>query len=119
MATRQTASRTADAARGLRNRRIDGGKIISTGEILQRRIAERLPTSSLCSIAADFVLVARSACETAQWLGTPRWLVRAAAGLCLLSLLAGPVDQQAGRDVGQGFDDPITLSAVTEIEELT
>jgi hypothetical protein len=91
MATRQTASTTEGAARGLRNRRLDGGKIISTGELLQRRIAERLPTSGLCSIAADFVLVARSACETAQWLATPRWLVRAGAGLSLLSLLAGPV----------------------------
>lgn len=83
------ASKSAPGRRlGLSYRTIDSSKIVTTGETLRRRIAERFPDSALCDIAMDFVSLARNASATAEWLAAPHRPVRACAALGLIALAA-------------------------------
>ncbi len=72
-------------------RALDPDKIISTAELLARRVYERFPDSALTEIAAEFVALARSASDVARWLGAPHRPVRAGVWLGLVTLAAAAV----------------------------
>jgi type II secretory pathway pseudopilin PulG len=66
-------------------RRLDTAKIIQTAERLEARIAERLPETGLCRVAAELALLSRDTADKAQRLEPPLWLLRAAIALVVLA----------------------------------
>jgi hypothetical protein len=67
-------------------RELNPDRIVETSEMLQRRIEERFPGSSLGRLAAELRDVARAAQQVAAWLGRPIWWVRIGVGLSLAIL---------------------------------
>jgi hypothetical protein len=67
-------------------RELSPDRIVETSEMLQRRIAERFPDSSLSRLAVELGDVARAAQQVAAWLARPIWWVRIGVGLALAIL---------------------------------
>lgn len=73
-------------------RRLSPDSVLSTAELLARRIAERFPDRGLARVAQETVEVTREAAELADWLARPipwarttAWLV---TGICAFALIA-------------------------------
>lgn len=67
-------------------RELNPERIIETSVVLQRRIQERFPDSSLSRIAQELVDVARSAHQVSEWLARPIVWVRVAVALAVAVL---------------------------------
>ncbi len=69
-------------------RNLDAKQIVTTVEVLARRVEERFPDASLCKVAEEVVRVARGAAERVEALGRPNVALRAGVWL-LVAGLAG------------------------------
>src|SRR5215470_4911665 len=58
-------------------RSLDAARIAETTERLGRRISERFPGSGLSGVAQSLHDEVTNAAETARWLATPQWWIRA------------------------------------------
>jgi hypothetical protein len=67
-------------------RELNPERIIETSVLLQRRIQERFPDSSLSRIAQELVGVAQSAHQVSAWLARPIVWVRVAVGVAVAVL---------------------------------
>ena len=67
-------------------RELDPERIVETSVLLQRRIQERFPDSSLSRIALELVDVAKSARQVSTWLARPIVWVRVAVGVAVAIL---------------------------------
>lgn len=67
-------------------RELNPERIIETSVLLQRRIQERFPDSSLSRIAQELVSVAKSAQQVSEWLSRPIIWVRVAVGVAVAIL---------------------------------
>jgi hypothetical protein len=67
-------------------RELNPERIIETSVLLQRRIQERFPDSSLSRIAQELVNVAKSAQQVSEWLSRPIIWVRIAVGVAVAIL---------------------------------
>ena len=67
-------------------RELNPERIVETSVVLQRRIQERFPDSSLSRVALELVEVARSAQQVASWLARPIIWVRAAVAVAVAIL---------------------------------
>ena len=82
-------------------------RIIETSELLQKRIEERFPRSSLGQVASELTAVARASERVSVWLSRPIVWVRVAVGLAvgLLVLLVGTALSMMKLDVKGGFSE--------------
>jgi len=87
-ATPALSARPRPDAVGVVYRRLDGGRIAATLELLSRRIAERFPDSGLYRVSLEMLEVAREARANVEFLRRPYWPVRVAA-LSFVTLLVG------------------------------
>ena len=69
-------------------RSLDASRIADTADRLGRRISERFPGSGLSGVAESLRAEVINAAETAEWLATPQWGVRAIAFLAIATMLA-------------------------------
>jgi len=69
-------------------RSLDAGRIAETADRLGKRITERFPGSGLSGVAESLHAEVLAAGETARWLATPQWWVRAIAVGTILLMLA-------------------------------
>lgn len=67
-------------------RELNPERIVETSLLLQRRIQERFPDSSLSRIAQELVDVAKAAQQVSQWLARPIIWVRVAVGVAVAVL---------------------------------
>lgn len=76
-------SRPTDSLRSL-----TPSKVVETIGILQRRIEERFPSSSLATIASELHTISKDAVVRADRIRRPNWLLRAAIALLIAVILA-------------------------------
>ena len=69
-------------------RSLDSDKIIDTTRILQSRIAERFPGSSLSKVAEELHAEARTAADTSLWLAKPLMWTRILAVVSIVLMVA-------------------------------
>jgi len=69
-------------------RSLDAARIAETADRLGKRITERFPGSGLSGVAESLHAEVLAAGETARWLATPQWWVRAIAVGTILLMLA-------------------------------
>lgn len=69
-------------------RALDADAIIATCARLSGRIGERFPGSGLSKVAQELLAVARDTTETIGHIRRPRWWIRFAVALAVLSMLA-------------------------------
>jgi len=69
-------------------RALDEAKIVETLERLRNRIGERFPHSGLRRVAEELIAVARDVSDVVDYIRTPNWPIRAAAGLAILAMIA-------------------------------
>lgn len=70
-------------------RRLDPEKIVTTVEMLQRRIGERFPNSGLVEVCSELLKVARESQERAAWIARPQRALRASIGVLVVVIVAG------------------------------
>ncbi len=64
---------------------VNPDKVVSTIDLLQRRIDERFPDSGLSNICGQLLGVAQNMKQRAEWIARPvRWLRFTALGVCVL-----------------------------------
>ena len=68
---------------------LDPGKIISSLELLTRRIYERFPTSGLYRVSSQLLEFCRNAQEDARWVSQPIMVLRISAIAFVLLVFAG------------------------------
>ncbi len=69
-------------------RRLDSEKIIETVRALRDRIEDRFPGSGLGKVIAELLQVAQETIARIEWIQRPHFLLRAAAAMLTLSILA-------------------------------
>lgn len=69
-------------------RSLTPSKVVETIGLLQRRIEERFPTSSLANIASELHIISKDAVVRADRIRRPNWLLRVAIGLLIAVILA-------------------------------
>ncbi len=69
-------------------RRLTPSKVVETIGLLQRRIEERFPGSSLANIANELHTISKDAVVRADRIRRPNWLLRAAIALLIAFILA-------------------------------
>ncbi len=69
-------------------RRLDAGEIIETVKALRNRIEERFPGSGLGKVVGELLEVAEETVERTGWIQKPHLLLRAAALLLSLAIIA-------------------------------
>ena len=67
-------------------RELDAGKILSTIETLEKRVAERFLESGLRQLCQELLEIARDASERAASMARPNWPLRAAVGLIISAI---------------------------------
>ena len=68
--------------------RLDPLKIVSTAELLSRRIRERFPDSGLARLSDELVTLASHAKETSEWIEQPNMRLRALS-VAVVTLIVG------------------------------
>jgi preprotein translocase subunit SecG len=100
-------------------RTLDAGHIIDTLRLLEQRISERLPNSSLASVCRDLVAIAGETQQRTQTIAKPNLALRAAilvavaAGVAGLVLVAHTVNVQMGNaeifSIFQGVESAMNI----------
>lgn len=99
---------------------LDAPKIIATLERLERRIEERFPESSLCRVAHEISVTARTLSQTALSLGNPHWPQRIAAAVLIVTLVVasltalGALVARVAREQGGTFGNITDLAQGVE-----
>lgn len=70
-------------------RSLDPEKIVTTVEMLHRRIGERFPGSGLSGVCGELLKVARESRERAAWIVRPQRALRASIGVLIVVIVAG------------------------------
>jgi hypothetical protein len=87
-------------------RELNAARIVETADVLQRRVAERFPGSSLSRVAAELTDVARSAEQVSAWLARPILWLRVTVGgavVVLASLVVVALRSVRLEVAGSGF----------------
>lgn len=92
-------------------RNLNPENILETIQQPHRRIAERFPGSSLSKVSGELLAVSEEAAAVSGWLAKPHLPIYCSEALSVISKIAALYFQE--------FDDPVTLSAVNDVEELT
>src|SRR6266496_3452180 len=69
-------------------RHLDPAKIIETVQSLQRRIIARFPESGLGKVVSELLMVAEETVTRTQWIQKPHVLLRSAAAILSLAIVA-------------------------------
>jgi hypothetical protein len=95
-------------------RSVDPTSVVRTVERLHARVEERFPQSSLASVAAELVSVARASAERAAWTRRPLLFLRAGIGLLLVMVVVGVAQVGMGLRLGSGVQ---TLAELVQVVE--
>jgi len=95
-------------------RALDPAKTISTIEMLQRRIEERFPMSSLAKVCEELSEVARTSKERSDWIAKPNYPLRAFVAVIIAVIILGAIYSVSFMDIKISSMD---LGEVVQITE--
>lgn len=93
---------------------LDSDRIISSLEVLSKRIYERFPDSGLLKVIKQLLTFGRNAQDDSIWVVRPIILLRVASGVLVLFLLAGIA--WTLRSVGMPEETPRLVDLITLLE---
>jgi hypothetical protein len=96
---------------------LDGSKIVTTLERLERRIVERFPESSLRRVAGEITVSARNSCRTADTLGKPHWPQRIAAWTLIVLLVIAAIGAMSALISRVAREQAGTFGSVSDIAQ--